>query len=52
LITLLKTALDTAARRDKWAESTYSRKRSHIEGDFDKESVRHSRTYSVDFRRE
>lgn len=26
LITLLKTSLDTAARRDEWAESTYSRK--------------------------
>jgi hypothetical protein len=36
LITLLKTALDTAARRDEWAESTYSRKRSHIEREFDK----------------
>jgi hypothetical protein len=36
LITLTKTALDTAARRDEWAESTYSRKRSHIERDFDK----------------
>lgn len=35
LITLLKTALDTAARRDEWAESTYSRKRSRIERDFD-----------------
>jgi hypothetical protein len=36
LITLLKHALNTAARRDEWAESTYSRKRSHIERDFDK----------------
>jgi hypothetical protein len=36
LITLLKTALNKAARRDEWAESIYSRKRSHIERDFDK----------------
>ena len=35
LITLLKTALNTAARRDEWAESTYSRKTSRIERDFD-----------------
>lgn len=35
LITLLKTALDTAARRDEWAKSTYSRKTSRIERDFD-----------------
>lgn len=35
LITLLKQALDTAARRDEWAESTYDRKRSQIERDFD-----------------
>jgi hypothetical protein len=35
LIALQKTALDTAARRDEWTESTYSRKRSHIERDFD-----------------
>lgn len=35
LITLLKTALDTAARRDEWAKSTYSRKCSRLEQDFD-----------------
>ena len=35
LITLLKTALHTAARCDEWAESRYSRKRSRIERDFD-----------------
>lgn len=35
LITLLKTALDTAARREEWAESTFSRKCSQIERAFD-----------------
>ena len=35
LITLLKRALDTAARREEWAESTYARKRSQIERDLD-----------------
>lgn len=35
LITLLKTALGTAARRDEWAKSTYSRKTARIERDFD-----------------
>jgi hypothetical protein len=33
---LLTHVLDTAARRNEWAESTYSRNRSHIERDFDK----------------
>lgn len=35
LITLLKTALSTAARRDEWAASAYSRKTSGIERNFD-----------------
>lgn len=35
LITLLKRALQTAVRREEWAESTYDRKRSRIERDFD-----------------
>jgi hypothetical protein len=35
LITLLKKALDTAARREEWAESTFSRKCSQIERAFD-----------------
>ena len=35
LIALLKNALDTAARRDEWAESTFSRKCSQIERAFD-----------------
>jgi hypothetical protein len=43
LIALLKHALDMAARRDEWAESTYSRKRSQTERNFDK---------LADFRRE
>ena len=35
LITLLKRALDTAARREEWAASTFDRKRSQIERAFD-----------------
>jgi hypothetical protein len=36
LITLLKHALALAARRDEWAESTYSRKVARVERDFDR----------------
>ncbi len=44
LITLLKKALDTAAHRDDWAASTYSRKCSQIEHAFDEWLTRAAKT--------